>query len=90
MRRPCLLQAACQPLLEMNIRFTATTANVDLVRDKILRHTTFVVEREAAIVAMVSVRFPWPMGENPSSTGSPSPRNSSGNRSAARCSIMSS
>ncbi|ATU95196.1 GNAT family N-acetyltransferase [Phyllobacterium zundukense] len=59
-----LLQAAYQPLREMNIRFTAATADVDLVREKIDRHTTFVVERDATIIATVSVRFPWPMGEN--------------------------
>lgn len=58
-----LLQAAYQPLREMNIQFTATTADVDLVREKVRRHTTFVVERDAVIIATVSVRFPWPMGE---------------------------
>lgn len=59
-----LLHAAYQPLKEMNIRFTATTADVVLVRETIRRHTSFVLERDGAIIATVSVRFPWPTGEN--------------------------
>lgn len=59
-----LIKASYEPLREMNIKFTATTANVDLVREKIERHTTFVVERDTEIIATISVRFPWPMGEN--------------------------
>jgi GNAT superfamily N-acetyltransferase len=59
-----LIQAAYQPLRALRIPFTAITADVDLVRQKVRRHTTFVVERNAAIIATVSVRFPWPIGEN--------------------------
>jgi FMN-dependent oxidoreductase (nitrilotriacetate monooxygenase family) len=58
-----LLNAAYQPLREMGIRFTAVTADLDLVRRIIRRHTTFLLERDGALIGTVSVRFPWPMGE---------------------------
>jgi GNAT superfamily N-acetyltransferase len=58
-----LLNAAYQPLREMGIRFTAVTADLDLVRRIIRRHTTFLLERDGVAIATVSVRFPWPMGE---------------------------
>ena len=58
-----LLRAAYQPLREMGIRFTAVTADLDLVRRTVERHTTFLLERDGEAAATVSVRFPWPMGE---------------------------
>jgi GNAT superfamily N-acetyltransferase len=58
-----LLGAAYQPLRELGIRFTAITADLDAVRNVIRRHTTFLLERDGAPIATVSVRFPWPMGE---------------------------
>lgn len=58
-----LLRAAYQPLREMGIRFTAVTADLDLVRRTVERHTTFLLERDGEAAATVSVRFPWPVGE---------------------------
>ncbi|MGF6232692.1 GNAT superfamily N-acetyltransferase [Inquilinus ginsengisoli] len=58
-----LLRAAYQPLREMGIRFTAVTADLELVRRTVERHTTFLLERDGGAVATVSVRFPWPVGE---------------------------
>ncbi len=58
-----LLRAAYQPLRDMGIRFTAVTADLDLVRRIVERHTTFLLERDGEAVATVSVRFPWPIGE---------------------------
>lgn len=58
-----LLSAAYQPLRDLGIRFTAVTAGLDLVRRTIERHTTFFLERDGALAATVSVRFPWPIGE---------------------------
>jgi GNAT superfamily N-acetyltransferase len=58
-----LLRAAYQPLREMGIRFTAVTADLDLVRRTVERHTTFLLEHDGEPVATVSVRFPWPVGE---------------------------
>lgn len=58
-----LLRAAYQPLREMGIRFTAVTADLDLTRRTVERHTTFLLERDGEAIATVSVRFPWPIGE---------------------------
>ncbi|PSH65199.1 GNAT family N-acetyltransferase [Phyllobacterium sophorae] len=58
-----LLLTAYEPLREMQIRFSATTADIELVQRTIRRHTTFVIERHGTIIGTVSVRFPWPMGE---------------------------
>ncbi|MGV6874369.1 GNAT family N-acetyltransferase [Pseudochelatococcus sp. B33] len=58
-----LLRAAYEPIKQLGIRFTATTAELPQVERVIRRHTTFVLRREGAIAGTVSVRFPWAGGD---------------------------
>lgn len=60
-----LLQQSYAPLARHGIHFTITRTPFEQVREKILRESTFVLERthsphaETEIVATLTVRFPW-------------------------------
>lgn len=67
-----LLHAAYSEL-PSGVLFTVTRAGVDLVRQRIRQHTTFVIEqaggngpdRQADLLGTVSIRFPWVPDEAP-------------------------
>ncbi|AXE92692.1 GNAT family N-acetyltransferase [Paraburkholderia terricola] len=60
-----LLQQSYAPLAQQGIHFTITRTPFEQVREKVLRESTFVLERthsphaETEIVATLTVRFPW-------------------------------
>jgi S-(2-succino)cysteine N-acetyltransferase len=50
---------AYEPIRELNIIFTAATADLQLVTNNIQRNATYVLEQDGCIIATVTVRYPW-------------------------------
>jgi GNAT superfamily N-acetyltransferase len=50
---------AYEPIRELNIKFTAATADLGLVINNIQRNATYVLEQDRSIIATVTVRYPW-------------------------------
>lgn len=50
---------AYEPIRKLNIKFTAATADLQLVINNIERNATYVQEQDGCIIATVTVRFPW-------------------------------
>jgi len=50
---------AYKPIHELNIKFTAATADLQLVTNNIRRNATYVLEQDGRIIATVTVRYPW-------------------------------
>ncbi len=50
---------AYEPIRELNIMFSAATADLQLVTNNIRRNATYVLEQDDRIIATVTVRYPW-------------------------------
>ncbi|MFP3725080.1 GNAT family N-acetyltransferase [Priestia filamentosa] len=50
---------AYAPIRELNIKFSAATADRDLVVENITRNASYVLERDGEIAATVTVQYPW-------------------------------
>ncbi|MFJ7754400.1 GNAT family N-acetyltransferase [Peribacillus muralis] len=50
---------AYEPIRDLNIKFLAATADLQLVTNNIRRNLTYVLERDGQIVSTVTVRLPW-------------------------------
>ncbi|KWW15493.1 hypothetical protein AS888_08140 [Peribacillus simplex] len=50
---------AYEPIRDLNIKFLAATADLQLVTNNIRRNLTYVLERDGQIVSTVTVRHPW-------------------------------
>ena len=50
---------AYEPIRNLNIKFTAATADLQLVINNIRRNATYVLEHDGSIIATVTVRYPW-------------------------------
>ncbi|PJN87336.1 GNAT family N-acetyltransferase [Bacillus sp. mrc49] len=50
---------AYEPIRDLNIKFLAATADLQLVTNNIRRNLTYVLEQDGQIVSTVTVRHPW-------------------------------
>lgn len=50
---------AYEPIRQLNIHFSAATADLQLVLNNITRNATYVLEENGRIIATVTIRYPW-------------------------------
>ncbi|MET1029950.1 GNAT family N-acetyltransferase [Domibacillus tundrae] len=50
---------AYQPIRELKIKFSAATADKQLVLNNITRNSTYLLERDGRAAATVTIRYPW-------------------------------
>lgn len=50
---------AYKPIKDLNIKFIAATADLDIVQKNVRRNATYVLEKDSKIIGTVTVRYPW-------------------------------
>lgn len=57
---------AYQPIRDLDIDFPAATADKDLLKENVTGNATYVLEKDGAIIATITIIFPWAREETPS------------------------
>ncbi|WP_436854545.1 GNAT family N-acetyltransferase [Staphylococcus caeli] len=54
-----IMHEAFTPLRELGIDWPSVNADLDLVKNNLIKNTTFVLENGSEIISTITVRFPW-------------------------------